>query len=463
MGILTDILDERQRQDHDPVLRAHGAAFDAKMSAVNDTAFDEHRQAELKRLSPLFNAAAAAIAPHAANAYERALATPEGLAHVFAQTSGIYRAMMLNEPLVLRDGVADSRRMPAYGLRMNIPALPPDTQVTQFQPRYGPQPRRMFDTGYFGFFSLLRRQGADDSSAIVVPFISLPQSFMDVVDKTGAQDLTGNFGTLAALANHDWFHSILIGTINRNATQAPEQSPALRYLRKRDWDKAGTGDNRVWQIVRRHSLRENDRLLPQHPRMSDPFEEWAMRLQRETLTHMAAQPDNPLARAVDAYLDSWRNFARLTAKEADLPDMRQSPAAFALRLLAFNLVRAVPRDHDLVARSIAADNSGQAAAIFDRMYDTLMARRTLFGPGPGSFAARNRECHVDDKMICATPAEYGAVVLGGTAESLHMAHLDARDAHYMMTADARKLTEIYCHDGSPHKKIPDPFMQRTGL
>lgn len=413
-----------------------GAALDRLLRARHDARPEIEAQAEAVRLQPILAAAADVLAPYARTHHERRSVSAKGLARAFEGSAAAYRSTILNMPVIMAESVLYPRAEGAYrgGIESIKTPLPHLGWAQILEPkRNANKQKRMFGTGYFGFITVSRHIGRDNTHSIAQPYVALPDDFMAIADRSkDGRELLQEFGRLSFLVNHDWFHSILVGSINRDVARPSIHAPAVKYLNfKRaysglDVTKDAPGDRRIANFVHDRNLRTMDRLWPQLASRfaQDPYEEWPMRLQREILTAMASKPDSVLAQAVRRYRVAWDAFS-VTADKDVMDSVKMTPADFAMKLLAFNLVRAVPADHALVAAAVAGTG---AEAIFDKIYAGKMARTTLFGRGGGYAMPRSL---VRQEEICDTPAEYGAAVLEASAQAIGMAARDARQAfHY---------------------------------
>jgi hypothetical protein len=404
------------------------------------------------------------MAPYARTDAERRSVSVKGLERTFRNNAAAYRTLILNEP-VIADEALLYRRAPGGvyqgGIQPMATTLPVDSAVHIFEPkRYGNKQNRMFGTGYFGFLTIQRHVGRNNAYSIVQPYVALPGEFLEIARKADGRALIDEFARLSSLINHDWFHSIMIGSINGDLSKPSRKAPAIQYL-KQDYyanlliNQDGPGERRVADIPVSRTLRTMDKLWPKGSDVfwaseHDPYEEWPMRLQREVLSTMAEKPGNVLAQSVDRFRVALDRFASATAGHGVMKTIKLTPAAYAMKLLAFNLVRAVPIDHPVVTQ-ILDGASEETQAIFRKMYDSKMAKKTLFGKGIGHALERG------DRDSCATVEEYGAVVLDASAQSIGIAARDAREAfHYarMKPAEFHRVMDVHKAGAIAPKSAP---------
>jgi hypothetical protein len=283
---------------------------------------------------------------------------------------------------------------------------------------------------------------------------------MDIVAQSGSHALIEAFADLSALTNHDWLHSLLLSSINsRLACISPSapmrKSIACLYVR----GEHVPGTSRIRNLDHARCLRQYGRLLPEWDEQA--YESWAMRFQREVLTAMAAEKGNALTQTTVRYLAAWAAFAERTKDCPVMDDGGMTPAAFAMKMLAFNLMRAVPQDHELVRQAIEAGAKQECAAapIFSRMYRARLAQHILFGSGPGAALSAQKRADVAADTLCADSGDYGRAVLDATAHAITLAHEDVRDALYV---EGRSHNQAFAMLAKAGQNIPDPLLRAPG-
>ncbi len=152
------------------------------------------------------------------------------------------------------------------------------------------------------------------------------------------------------------------------------------------------------------------------------------------MQEMLRGPDNPLEQAVNNLCEAVKNCPALLGAKGIMTSPPISVQDYAVRLLAFCLVRAVPRNHEFTQRCIDQmksaledsknhDSKG-VEAIFDHMYFSDYVNHALA---------------LDDK-------EYGKEILKLSAHSIILAQRDCEQAFQEeRAARSRCNTKIAVH------------------
>jgi hypothetical protein len=321
---------------------------------------------EAERLTPIFEAASAII-PRCGRNH---LNAPEDLKRLFRNSARICGSMMLNEPILLQEGFAYE----ASGLSESIS----DELEAEYSARNEKNrqfhisfmniegnysAKRMFHTGIFGFLTV-KRTSENEKTSFVVPMITLPKEISRLLKEDRNKTILNRFTDLNYLTNHDWLHSIYADAINGTITKASYKAEVKHT------------EQRV-----RNGFDDNHFLKPITHTANDDFESFHMRFHADVLTHMASHTDNALEAAVNNYMSAWKEFTRNTNTYGYMQDPAfTTPARFALRMLAFNLVRAVPYEHPIVQNILNDKDVGHDRIVIDKMYQSLMTG-IIFGNG----------------------------------------------------------------------------------
>jgi hypothetical protein len=353
-------------------VKGDDAAFLDYIGQRVDTSAEELVAKEAERLSPIFEAASA-ILPRCGRNH---LNTPEDLKRLFKNSAEACASFMLNEPVLLQEGFGYAGD--AYWDRSSTEELQyaykerPSAQrnfsasFLNINGQYAN--KRMFKTGRFGFISVARTKEEAPRSAFVIPMVTLPPEISDLLKQERHKDLLDAFCELNYLTNHDWLHSIFGDAINTQITKLSMFSPITKSSRRVHY--------KMWRGSAQSTI-----ATPMTKMATDWFEAFQMRFHAEALTHMASQPDNALERAVDNYMKAWKKFKKQTVSEGYMSDPAfTTPARFALRMLAFNLVRAVPLEHPIVQNILNDKDVGHDRIVIDKMYQALMTG-IIFGNG----------------------------------------------------------------------------------
>jgi hypothetical protein len=238
------------------------------------------------------------------------------------------------------------------------------------------------------------------------PHAILNAGFVDILHDTGSEALLDEYANLSEIVNHDWFHSILISTINDELNSIPEKAPIKnvdsgqvllpQYVRKEKSSPTGASYKSILSAWHMH----------------DAYEGWAIRLQREIVRSILSEEDNPLSRSVRRYMDLWREFRDKTAfsKYSTLFKPETDPADYAMKLLAHALYRAVPAGHKLIQESLAGESflDRRRYKGFFKNLQTRKLRKYAFGKGTAK-----------------SPEEYRDLVLSTSGHAIRQAHEDA--------------------------------------
>lgn len=351
-------------------VKGDDAAFLNYIGQRVDTKAEELVAQEAERLTPIFEAASA-ILPRCGRNH---LNTPEDLKRLFRNSAEACASFMLNEPVILQEGIgyAGDTYWQRYATK-EVQASSEFRNKRNFSASFlningHYASKRMFQTGRFGFISVVHSNEETPHSAFVIPMITLPSEISDLLKQERHKDLLDAFCELNYLTNHDWLHSIFGDSINPKITKLSRYSKIMKSSRRVHY--------KMW-----HGTANSVIATPMTQMGTDWFEAFQMRFHAEALTHMASQPDNMLERAVDNYMKAWKKFKKQTVTEGYMSDPAfTTPARFALRMLAFNLVRAVPLKHPIVQNILNDKDVGHDRIVIDKMYQALMTG-IIFGNG----------------------------------------------------------------------------------
>lgn len=357
----------------------------AYMRGVVETPVAEHALADVKKLTSIFNAAS-----HVLQLSDPDL-TAERLGFAFRGSVQAYDAIILNTPLIFEenfllpsDMLDDSGKnyFCEKGYRYQFVEPSPGNRRN----------RRMFDTCGYGLASVRKEKGG--LNVVIEPHISLPKEFINVVvDSEYGERLLGAFVDLSFFTNHDWLHSIFIDSINRDVTGIPEFLPARR--------------NRYASRVAENFLKPGEQLIP-----TSGYENFHLRFQADLLQDMCKEEVNPFVDALDAYLSAWKDFHVEMSMRACMDDPALTPAAYAIKLLAFNLVRALPFEHPVVQTILDDPDAGRYRDVIEDMY-TVKTTGVFFGTGQPKKRKKDplvKECILPkDEFLVESPYSIGRI------------------------------------------------------
>ncbi len=364
-------------------LKGDERRFAKDMEAVVDYPMLELARDEAISLTALFQSMSAVLLPYAFNDNERSVLTPDGLSKLYQDCANGYDVAVFSKPIVKAEGVAfvphyvrDAR---AYAFHLN-PTKEFDTAARNYDikcavlnPSMTHNKGRLFNLGRFEFLNVAKKINHEQS--LIFPLISLPSQYLNSLNTYECLDLLDTYIELSWVINHDPLHSIMANNLKPNIVNAPKTSYMGRnpnYLTRfaKDCEKLNKG-------TRSSPLTRQSKIVSS---ATDYFESFNMRVQAEILQHMVEQEGNPLTAAIDHYVGAWKKFARASKKAPHNQDLNATPADFALKLLAFNLVRALPIEHDVIQGILNDPEIAPHRAAFEEVYRAKITG-VVFGNG----------------------------------------------------------------------------------
>lgn len=376
----------------------------------------EHVAAESAKLTPIFDAAAKALQP-----YKRSSEfSPQRLRNIFTDTAAAFGFMTYGQPLMIGEYL-----LPA--LQNFIKENDIDITYEVVIPNGGKHKDRMFKTATFGFFSLTSHTEKDAyPKKIMCPFYIVPDEFLHNPE---AKALLKEAAQMSYWFNHDYFHQMLYVAFDKDSfahrhSTAPGESCLLP-----PGGRDVFGIDPLGAVTRRFETAWDEGKLSRKFAMATHIEPWAMRFHREVLLQID-EPDSVMHQAIDRFIDAYAASA-LPSAQNRMRDPTIYPQEYAMRLVAFNMVRYAPLYHPAVEAVIQrfakiAENCPDTPLdmkhpfdVFAQIYKTPFTS-TFFGCG-----------YNEDAEMCGiygSAHEYTNKVMGASAESLSLVEKDTRNA-----------------------------------
>ena len=376
----------------------------------------EHVAAESGKLTPIFDAAAKALQP-----YERSNEfSASRLRNIFTDTAATFGFMTYGQPLMIGENLLPT-------LQNFIRENDIDISYQVVIPDGGKHKDRMFKTATFGFFSLNSQTEKDAyPKKIMCPFYIVPDEFLH---NPAAKDLLKEAAQMSYWFNHDYFHQMIYvafdkGSFAHRHSTAPGESCLLP-----PGGRDVFGIDPLGPVTRRFETAWDEGKLCRKFRMDTHIEPWAMRFHREVLLQMD-DPESVMHKAIDRFIESYA-ASTLPQAQTKMSDPAIYPQEYAMRLVAFNMVRYAPLHHPAVEAvmqrfSEIADKCPETPIdlkhprdVFQAIYKTPFTS-TFFGCGYNEDAGM--------RGIYGSPENYTAKVMGASAESLDLVEKDTRSA-----------------------------------
>ena len=372
------------------------------LGALLEEPFSAHVNQECRQLMPIYGAASALLRPIAEGDLEHKVLTQGGIAKTHRMISTAYGSLMYNMPLILEEGFAGlepngyERSYTPLLNAMKRAGLDKVTSVAYLEPDGGSRKtNRMFGVGRFGFITIKYEDDSDFAKPLVFPYMSAPR---DIMRREGAEQLLKDSARVAFWQNHDWFHNITAGAINKAITGTSPDSPMQQY-----------GQELMSHAYHTNSFRNQGEISFGY--FGSDLEKWAMRIQREISAVLMRPAENPVYDDIQRYLKTFSETG-LAGDKVVMNDPQLTSAEYTARVLAGSLVRAVPFYHRDTQRTLrrcisACDSAGHPEAreslqtAFEKIYNGKWAKQVIFGGGGYYADPQIYSTHINDMSASA--------------------------------------------------------------
>jgi|GEM_PF-3387255 len=384
---------------------------------------EEHAACEAALQDSLFSSLAAVLGQAEHKEKDSRNLSAEGLKRNFMLGASAHQCVMMGMPVYISEYFANADA-PSVSVGDNKER----SQVKYIHIETNEKSKRIFDTAKFGFISLTGRNKTFTQSFVGLPCepLTLLDSYTEANDKTLLRELSN----LYFLINHDVFHGLTMDLVNRDITQIPFTAPATKHFDAHLIPSSGSeiivkGDlSWAYDSQTLNSQKYVDYLMRE--KQEKPLESWSMRIHRLALTHMASVEGNPLTQSLNGFLKAWKKLKTETEFMEPMKDPQMKFYQYVFKLMAYNLIRALPKDHPQVQAILNDPDVGADRVILDDLYEIPFIKYVLHGPGKEFYGKE-----IDPEWV----RELDKVIIDMTRHALMISY---RDSHRAMAKDGRR-------------------------